>query len=150
MWPVKGFFLPMPKAWAKLPWAPSSAAPTSLGWRCCASCRAGSKICCASTISYPDEPFRCPRQSRPRLSSPPDRDDYVMAPVSGILNHFVKWVITLVAGQPLGQIHSTELPFAEPTPVVAQTGGILFGRGAFPLTQQGACIATIVRPFALP
>ena len=80
----------------------------------------------------------------------PDREDYVMAPVSGIFEPFCEMGDTIVAGQPLGQIHSTELPFAEPTLVVAQTEGILFGRGAFPLTQQGACIATIVRPFALP
>ena len=86
----------------------------------------------------------------PQIVAAPDREDYVMAPVSGIFEPFCEMGDTIVAGQPLGQIHSTELPFAEPTPVVAQTEGILFGRGAFPLTQQGACIATIVRPFALP
>lgn len=76
------------------------------------------------------------------------RDDYVMAPVSGIFEPFLEMGDPVSAGQPLGQIHSTELPFAAPTPVVARTSGMLFGRGGFPLTQQGACVATIVRPYA--
>jgi hypothetical protein len=42
------------------------------------------------------------------------------------------------------------LPFAAPTPVIARTGGLLFSRCGFPLTQQGACIAVLVRPFELP
>jgi hypothetical protein len=33
--------------------------------------------------------------------------------------------------------------------VTARTSGILFGRAGFPLTHQGACIATIVRPYVL-
>jgi predicted deacylase len=77
------------------------------------------------------------------------RDDYVMAPVSGIYEPFLEMGDPVEPGQPLGQIHSTELPFSEPTPVVARTSGILFGRGGFPLTHQGACVATIVRPFEL-
>jgi predicted deacylase len=83
----------------------------------------------------------------PQLVAAPDRDDYVMAPVSGIFEPFLEMGDAVQAGQKLGQIHSTELPFADPAPVIAKTSGLLFGRAGFPLTQQGACVATIVRPY---
>ncbi len=94
-----------------------------------------------------DQPATPTVQSQ--MVAAPDRDDYVMAPVSGIFEPFCEMGNLVEAGQSLGQIHSTELPFAEPTPVIARTGGLLYGRGGFPLTQQGACVATIVRPFEL-
>jgi len=84
-----------------------------------------------------------------QLVAATDSADYVMAPVSGIFEPFLEMGEQVEAGQKLGQIHSTEQPFADPTPVNAQTGGLLFGRCGFPLTQQGACIATLVRPHTL-
>ncbi|MCL4831052.1 MAG: succinylglutamate desuccinylase/aspartoacylase family protein [Caldilineaceae bacterium] len=96
-----------------------------------------------------DSPYTPPAPA-PQLVAATDAADYVMAPVSGIFEPFLEMGDSVEVGQKLGQIHSTELPFADPVPVLAQTGGILFGRCGFPLTQQGACVATIVRPYTLP
>lgn len=76
-------------------------------------------------------------------------DDYIMAPVSGIFEPFAEMGAWFEAGQPIGQIHSVEQPFAAPTPVLARTSGMLISRRAFPLTRQGDCVATLVRPFSL-
>jgi predicted deacylase len=76
-------------------------------------------------------------------------DDYIMAPVSGIFEPFVELGTWLEAGQSLGQLHAVEQPFATPTPVAARTSGMLISRRAFPLTRQGDCVATLVRPFSL-
>jgi predicted deacylase len=76
-------------------------------------------------------------------------DDYLMAPASGIFEPFVELGAWVEAGQPVGQIHSTEQPFAAPLLVSARTSGMLISRRAFPLTRQGDCVATLVRPFSL-
>jgi predicted deacylase len=76
-------------------------------------------------------------------------DDYIMAPVSGIFEPFAEMGAWLEAGQPVGQIHAVEQPFAPPAPVLARTSGMLMSRRAFPLTSQGDCVATLVRPFSL-
>jgi len=95
-----------------------------------------------------DAPYAAPAPPS-QLVAATDPADYVMAPVSGIFEPFFEMGEQIEAGQPIGQIHSTELPFAAPHSVLAQTGGLLFGRCGFPLTQQGACVATIVRPYTL-
>lgn len=77
------------------------------------------------------------------------RDDYIMAPVSGIFEPFYEMGAELEAGQPVGQVHLVEQPFAAPVPVLARTSGMLISRRAFPLTRQGDCVATLVRPFSL-
>jgi len=88
-------------------------------------------------------------------SSPPQvvaadlREDYVMAPVSGLFEPFYELGDHVEAGQALGQIHSLEDPFREPQSVLAQTSGMLITRRSFPLTKQGDCIAALVRPFSL-
>ena len=88
-------------------------------------------------------------------SSPPQvvaadlREDYIMAPVSGIFEPFYELGEHVEAGQALGQIHSLEDPFREPQSVLAQTSGMLITRRSFPLTKQGDCIAALVRPFSL-
>jgi predicted deacylase len=76
-------------------------------------------------------------------------DDYIMAPVSGIFEPFAEMGAWIEAGQPVGQIHSVEQPFAAPVQVAARTSGMLISRRAFPLTSQGDCVATLVRPFSL-
>ncbi|MFZ1752972.1 MAG: succinylglutamate desuccinylase/aspartoacylase family protein [Caldilineaceae bacterium] len=95
-----------------------------------------------------DSPYTPPAVPS-QLVAATDAADYVMAPVSGIFEPFLEMGDSVDAGQELGQIHSTEMPFAPPSPVRAQTSGLLFGRCGFPLTQQGACVATIVRPYTL-
>ncbi|MCB0155585.1 MAG: succinylglutamate desuccinylase/aspartoacylase family protein [Anaerolineae bacterium] len=85
----------------------------------------------------------------PEVVGATELGDYVMAPVSGIFEPFHEMGVWLEAGQPLGQIHSVEEPFREPVPVPALTSGMLISRRAFPLTRQGDCVATLVRPFSL-
>jgi len=76
-------------------------------------------------------------------------DDYIMAPASGIFEPFAELGAWIEAGQPVGQMHTIEQPFAAPLPVLARTSGMLISRRAFPLTRQGDCVATLVRPFRL-
>ncbi len=95
-----------------------------------------------------DKPFAPPAKTS-QVVAALEQSDYVMAPVSGIFEPFFELGDQVESGQPIGQIFSTELPFAEPTPVKIRTGGLLFSRAGFPLIHQGACIATIVRPFSL-
>ena len=76
-------------------------------------------------------------------------DDYIMAPASGIFEPFAEMGAWIEAGQPVGQMHAIEQPFAAPMPVLARTSGMLISRRAFPLTRQGDCVATLVRPFRL-
>ncbi|MBI5877884.1 MAG: succinylglutamate desuccinylase/aspartoacylase family protein [Chloroflexi bacterium] len=82
----------------------------------------------------------------PQIVAADERDDYVMAPVSGIYEPRVEMGEQVKTGDLLGVVHSFEQPFAEPTPVKALTSGMLICRRAFPLTKQGDNVATIVRP----
>jgi predicted deacylase len=77
------------------------------------------------------------------------REDYVMAPASGIFEPFLELGDAVEFGQPLGQIHSIDHAFSQPVPVLARTGGMLFVRRSFPLTTQGECLAVMVRPYSL-
>jgi N-alpha-acetyl-L-2,4-diaminobutyrate deacetylase len=90
-----------------------------------------------------------PAATAPQVVGAELRDDYVMAPVSGIFEPFYEMGQTIEAGQPLGQLHAIEQPFAAPTPVIARSSGMIISRRAFPLTRQGDCLATLVRPFEL-
>lgn len=96
-------------------------------------------------IDRPPDPPAAPAQ----VVAADQYDDYLMAPVSGIFEPFVEMGDQVAVGQPVGQIHSVEQPFADPTPVLARTGGMLMSRRAFPLTRQGDNVATLVRPFSL-
>lgn len=89
-------------------------------------------------ISQPERP--------PRVVAADEQDDYIMAPVSGIFEPFYEMEAWVEAGQPIGQMHLLEQPFAEAIPVLARTSGMLISRRAFPLTRQGDCVATLVRP----
>lgn len=87
--------------------------------------------------------------SPPQCVAAEERDDYIMAPVSGLFEPFFEMGDQITAGQTIGQMHSQELPFNNPMPVVARTSGMLISRRAFPLTRQGDNVATLVRPFSL-
>ena len=78
------------------------------------------------------------------------REDYIMAPVSGVFEPFLDLGGTVHAGEPVGQIHDVEEPFQTPRMVIAETDGMVMGRRALPLTRQGDCVMVLVRPFALP
>lgn len=85
----------------------------------------------------------------PQVVGATELGDYIMAPVSGIFEPFFEMGDQIEAGQVIGQIHSIEEPYREPAPVTATTPGMLISRRAFPLTRQGDCVATLVRPFEL-
>ncbi|MEX1021199.1 MAG: succinylglutamate desuccinylase/aspartoacylase family protein [Litorilinea sp.] len=86
----------------------------------------------------------------PQIVGATEQADYIMAPCSGIFEPFIDLGDSIQAGQMAGQLHSLEQPFGDPTPVVAATDGMVMGRRAFPLTRQGDCVVTVVRPFAMP
>lgn len=93
---------------------------------------------------------RPPDQPAPAQVVAADQDaDYIMAPASGIFEPFCEMGAWIEAGQAVGQIHLVEQPFAAPLPVAARTSGMVMSRRAFPLTRQGDCVATLVRPFSL-
>ena len=85
----------------------------------------------------------------PKVVAADEPDYYVMAPVSGLFEPFFEMGDEIAAGTTIGQMHSTERPFDPPTPIVARKGGMLISRRSFPLTRQGYCVATLVRPFKL-
>jgi predicted deacylase len=95
-----------------------------------------------------DRPADQPEQPA-QLVAADQYDDYIMAPVSGIFEPFYEMGAWVEAGRPVGQIHLVEQPFAAPISVPARTSGMLMSRRAFPLTRQGDCLATLVRPFSL-
>jgi N-alpha-acetyl-L-2,4-diaminobutyrate deacetylase len=78
-----------------------------------------------------------------------EREDYIMAPVSGIYEPFFDLYGEVRKGDAVGQIHSVEQPFQEPVLVRAEIDGMVMARRSFPLTRQGDCVITLVRPFAL-
>ena len=95
-------------------------------------------------------------EGKPAPFSPPpqqvgatEREDYIMAPVSGVFEPFVDLGDAVHAGEPVGQIHDMEEPFLPPRPVLAETDGMVMGRRALPLTRQGDCVLVVVRPFTL-
>lgn len=95
-----------------------------------------------------DAPFTAPAEPA-QLVAASERDDYIMAPASGIFEPFCEMGETIEAGQPVGQIHSIEQAHLEAWPVLARTSGMVMSRRAFPLTRQGDCVITLVRPFEL-
>lgn len=88
-------------------------------------------------------------EKTPEVVGAEEREDYIMAPVSGLFEPFFELLDPVQAGQKIGQIHSQELPFNEPYPVYARTSGFVISRASFPLRKQGEYLATIVRPFSL-
>jgi N-alpha-acetyl-L-2,4-diaminobutyrate deacetylase len=89
-------------------------------------------------------------QSRKQLGLPPtrwvqalDRDDYRMAPESGIYEALVPLGSTIEPGQPVGQIHFIERPDRDPVRIIAPTGGVLLATRGPALVAQGDCVACI-------
>lgn len=85
----------------------------------------------------------------PQIVGATAREDYIMAPVSGVFEPFFDLGGTVQAGQPVGQLHHLEEPFSAPRVVLAATDGMVMGRRALPLTRQGDCVMVLVRPFSL-
>jgi N-alpha-acetyl-L-2,4-diaminobutyrate deacetylase len=85
----------------------------------------------------------------PQVVGATEREDYIMAPVSGIFEPFFDLCEEVKKGEAVGQIHSVEQPFQEPVLVYTEIDGMVMARRSFPLTRQGDCVITLVRPFSL-
>jgi len=75
-----------------------------------------------------------------------DPRDYLAAPADGLYESFCEVGAEVQAGQAVGQIHFPERADRPPEAVVARTSGVLMGRRAIGVTNQGDNVATIARP----
>lgn len=92
-------------------------------------------------------------QSRASLGKPPAivtqalrRDDYLLAPESGVFEVAVDLGAKVKRGQTVGFIHHLERPDRAPESIIAQGAGYLVTMRAPCLTQQGDCVAVIAQP----
>lgn len=74
-----------------------------------------------------------------------NREDYVLAPESGIFEVCVDLGTKVKKGQVVGYIHHLERPDRAPEEIIAQSAGYLITMRAPCLTQQGDCVAVIAR-----
>jgi len=88
--------------------------------------------------------------TREGLGKPPtilvqalDRENYLMAPESGIFEVTAELGTKVSVDEPIGQIHFLERPDRAPETVLAKTQGYLVCYRAPCLTQQGDCVAVI-------
>jgi N-alpha-acetyl-L-2,4-diaminobutyrate deacetylase len=91
-------------------------------------------------------------KTRASLGKPPailtqalNREDYLLAPESGIFEITLELGAKVKRGQTVGFIHHLERPDREPELIVAQSTGYLVTMRAPCLTQQGDCVAVIAR-----
>jgi N-alpha-acetyl-L-2,4-diaminobutyrate deacetylase len=91
-------------------------------------------------------------QTRASLGKPPailvqalDRNDYLLAPESGIFEISVDLGQMVNVGDCLGAIHHLERPDRTPEPIIARSSGHLITARVPCLTQQGDCVAVIAR-----
>jgi predicted deacylase len=91
-------------------------------------------------------------QTRASLGKPPviltqalHREDYLLAPESGIFEICLDLGAKVKPGQTIGYIHHLERPDRAPEPVIAQSAGYLITMRAPCLAQQGDCVAVIAK-----
>ena len=72
-----------------------------------------------------------------------DRDDYLLAPESGLFETRVALGQTIEAGQAVGRLHFVEAPDRAPVDIIAHTSGIVCSVRALAPTQQGDCVTVI-------
>jgi N-alpha-acetyl-L-2,4-diaminobutyrate deacetylase len=91
-------------------------------------------------------------RTRANLGLPPailtqglHREDYLLAPESGIFEVAVGLGTKVKRGQVVGFIHHLERPDRAPETVVARTAGYFITMRAPCLTQQGDCVAVIAQ-----
>jgi predicted deacylase len=64
-------------------------------------------------------------------------DSFIYAEETGLFDPFLNVGAKVAAGQQVGQILNVEIPWREPTPVVAKVGGVLIARSARGRTSRG-------------
>ena len=74
------------------------------------------------------------------------REDFLLAPESGVFETGLDLGAKVKHGQRVGFIHHLERPDRAPEPLVAQSSGYLITIRAPCLTQQGDCVAVIAQP----
>lgn len=91
-------------------------------------------------------------QTRASLGKPPailtqalNREDYLLAPESGIFEVTVDLGAKVKKGQTVGFIHHLERPDRAPEIITAQSAGYLITMRAPCLAQQGDCVAVIAK-----
>jgi hypothetical protein len=91
-------------------------------------------------------------QTRAALGKPPtlltqalNREDYILAPESGIFEICVDLGEHVRQGQTVGYLHHLERPDRAPEEIVAQGEGYLITMRAPCLTRQGDCVAVIAK-----
>ncbi len=92
------------------------------------------------------------KHTRASLGLPPviltqglQREDYLLAPESGVLEIATDLGATVRRGQIVGFIHHLERPDRAPEAIVAQSSGYFICMRAPCLTQQGDCVAVIAQ-----
>ena len=95
-------------------------------------------------------------ETRASLCKPPtiltqslNREDYLLAPESGVFEIGFDLGAKVNRGERVGWIHHLERPDREAEPIVAQSDGYLVTMRAPCLTQQGDCVAVIAQEVAL-
>jgi predicted deacylase len=74
-----------------------------------------------------------------------NREDYLLAPESGVFEICVELGQSVKCGQTVGFIHHLERPDRAPEEIVARSEGFLITMRAPCLTRQGDCVAVIAR-----
>jgi len=78
-----------------------------------------------------------------------NREDYLLAPESGVFEVCIELGEHVQKGDSVGQIHHLERPDRQPETIVAQSNGYLVTMRAPCLTQQGDCVAVIAKQVSL-
>lgn len=85
------------------------------------------------------------RKTPPVITQATNREDYILAPESGVFEITVDLGAKVKRGQTVGYIHHLERPDRAPEEIVAQSAGHLITMRAPCLTQQGDCVAVIAK-----
>ncbi len=94
--------------------------------------------------------------TRASLGKPPailtqalHRDDYLLAPESGIFEICIDLGAQVSQGDVVGSIHHLERPDRAPEPIIAKSSGFLITTRVPCLTQQGDCVAVIAKQVSI-
>lgn len=85
------------------------------------------------------------RKTPALITQATNREDYILAPESGVFEINVDLGAKVKRGQTIGFIHHLERPDRAPEKIIAQSAGYLITMRAPCLTQQGDCVAVIAR-----